>query len=259
MMSTDNDSTTPWWSGLGNFNPRQFRVDAASLVRYLVRARAISNPTFPDEWTRKSWRLENLSDETESQVRLLRLARVCCEQISYHMVSIGGSGGIPGDRPDRTEIDEVVFHICDFTDVGKIDRAIANIGTTATYDWSGLAQWEELNEIRQGLDLLPEGDGAYEIKTEPVAQSSKVRLFSFGSRPQALIGESLVDEMSAPQHDVVKALLDAGIAGLSLSELNHQSGHSDARGILKRLCRGESHWQYVVDWPRTARHGYRIH
>src|SRR6516165_2084131 len=51
-------------------------------------------------------------------------------------------------------------------------------------------------------------------------------------------------KLTAPQYDVVKALLDAGDAGLTKDQLVEKSHHEDARGILKRLA-NDPDWNKV--------------
>jgi hypothetical protein len=60
------------------------------------------------------------------------------------------------------------------------------------------------------------------------------------------------------QHNVVMALLEAGQDGLNKDELVHKSGHSDARGILKRLVKSDSDWADVIHFPGRTGGGYRI-
>jgi hypothetical protein len=60
------------------------------------------------------------------------------------------------------------------------------------------------------------------------------------------------------QYNVVKALLDAGETGLTLDQLAHQSGHADARGILKRLADSDPDWRSVIHFPGKAGGHYRI-
>jgi hypothetical protein len=64
--------------------------------------------------------------------------------------------------------------------------------------------------------------------------------------------------LTAPQYDVVKALLDAGDRGLTKDELENKSGHGDARKILKRLANKDSDWGKVIQFARITGGGYRI-
>lgn len=51
------------------------------------------------------------------------------------------------------------------------------------------------------------------------------------------------------QFQVIKTLLDAGPAGLSEDDLTEKSGHEDARGIARRLARGDDYWGEVILFP----------
>lgn len=60
------------------------------------------------------------------------------------------------------------------------------------------------------------------------------------------------------QYNVVKAVLDAGETGLTVDQLAQRSGHSDARGILKRLADSDPDWQSVIHFPGKTGGHYRI-
>ena len=64
--------------------------------------------------------------------------------------------------------------------------------------------------------------------------------------------------MTAGQYAVVKALLEAGDAGLSLDNLIRKSRVGDARKILKRLAKSDADWQEVICFAGRAGVGYRI-
>jgi hypothetical protein len=64
--------------------------------------------------------------------------------------------------------------------------------------------------------------------------------------------------LRSTQYNVVKALLQAGKAGLTKKQLVERSGHTDAVGILKRLANSDPDWKAVISLPRTSGKGYRI-
>ena len=64
--------------------------------------------------------------------------------------------------------------------------------------------------------------------------------------------------LSEPQMDVLQALYEAGEKGLSKTQLELNSGHSDARGILKRLIKDDPDWAAVIHFPGKAHRGYRL-
>ena len=93
----------------------------------------------------------------------------------------------------------------------------------------------------------------------PVAEHGSVKLFPFGHQPVAMIGsEPVCEKLTEPQHNVLKALLDAGTEGLSLKQLNTESKRQDARKILKRLADKNPPWEKVIDFAGKAGRGYRI-
>jgi hypothetical protein len=65
-------------------------------------------------------------------------------------------------------------------------------------------------------------------------------------------------KLTTPQYNVVKALLDAGHAGLTKDELVEKSGHEDARGILTRLSASDDDWKEVIHFAVQTGGGYRI-
>jgi len=47
-------------------------------------------------------------------------------------------------------------------------------------------------------------------------------------------------------------LADAGDTGLTVGQLVHHNGHSDAHGILKRLAGSDSDWRSVLRFPDSG-------
>jgi hypothetical protein len=64
--------------------------------------------------------------------------------------------------------------------------------------------------------------------------------------------------LTKAQYNVVKALMDAGEAGLTKDTLVSKSGHQDARGILSRLAKRDKEWKNVIHFPGQPGGGYRI-
>jgi len=65
-------------------------------------------------------------------------------------------------------------------------------------------------------------------------------------------------KLTTPQYNVVRALLDAGDAGLTKDELVSKSLHEDARGILKRLADSDPDWKKVIHFAGRTGGRYRI-
>jgi hypothetical protein len=64
--------------------------------------------------------------------------------------------------------------------------------------------------------------------------------------------------LTRAQYDVIKALLEAGPAGLTKGQLDDKSGHSEAHKILKRLHNSDPDWEAVIQLPGQPWVGYRI-
>jgi hypothetical protein len=83
-----------------------------------------------------------------------------------------------------------------------------------------------------------------------------VKLGSPGDRP--LVRGTPKDPLSAPQFDVVHALLAAGERGLSKDELQQNSKRGDPLGILRRLAKSDADWGAVIRFPGRVGGRYRI-
>jgi hypothetical protein len=66
--------------------------------------------------------------------------------------------------------------------------------------------------------------------------------------PVIVLGQTL-PKLSSATYDVVKALVDAGDAGLSLSDLSKNSGHDGPHVFLKRLTERFAEWAQVIKFP----------
>jgi len=66
------------------------------------------------------------------------------------------------------------------------------------------------------------------------------------------------EPLTLPQYDVVKALLGAGVRGLSKDKLDRKSKHGDARKILKRLADSDPDWEEAISFPGKPGGRYRI-
>jgi hypothetical protein len=59
-------------------------------------------------------------------------------------------------------------------------------------------------------------------------------------------------------YDTIKALLEAGEAGLSKDELDTNSEHPEARKYLKRLAANDADWKTVILFPHKSWRRYRL-
>lgn len=65
-------------------------------------------------------------------------------------------------------------------------------------------------------------------------------------------------KLTLVQYKTIKALLDAGDNGLTKDELVEKSGHSDARGALRRLKNSDPDWEKVIHFPGLSGGRYRV-
>jgi hypothetical protein len=245
----------------GDFNLADFRWHAAALIKYLIRAREKSNADFlgaPDAYRR--WGLADIAKDRESQIELLKKSVASARLVWADMQAMGGSGGVRFDDP----LQELKSMIAAFAYEAAIEEAIAAIRRKKRVSWNGLADWQNLSAIRDGLDTLPTKGGAairpaLEFEKAPVARSDRVTLFPKGHRPAAVIDNEFIKRLTAAQHEVLLALIIAGAEGLSKNRLVQQSHHGDALGILRRLARSNRLWQNVIDMPGVTGGRYRIH
>ena len=101
-------------------------------------------------------------------------------------------------------------------------------------------------ELSQVMDELPMKS---EIETRVVLQGPDERPIVRGLQKRKL---------TKPQYNVVKALMDAGEAGLTKDELVNKSRHEDARGILKRLADSDPDWKEVIHFAGRTGGRYRV-
>jgi len=90
----------------------------------------------------------------------------------------------------------------------------------------------------------------------PVCQSKKVKLFGPGEQPA--VNGKRKPILTAPRYDAVQTLIEAGEPGLTKDQLDRNSGHTDARKLLKALAKDDADWAEVLLFPGTAGKGYRI-
>ncbi len=77
------------------------------------------------------------------------------------------------------------------------------------------------------------------------------------NQPPLVRGQSK-RRLKPAQYEVVEVLLNAGAKGLTKDELEKQSKHGDARGILRRLADSDPDWKAVIHFAGITGGGYRI-
>jgi hypothetical protein len=95
-------------------------------------------------------------------------------------------------------------------------------------------------------------------KSPPLSASRKpaVVLGNFGEKP--VVDGKELDPLTVPQHNVIRALIDAGDKGLSKDKLATKSGHGDAHRILKRVAESDPAWASRIQLAGRPGGGYRI-
>ena len=75
-------------------------------------------------------------------------------------------------------------------------------------------------------------------------------------RPPFVLGKEK-PELTSSQYDTVNALLDASLEGkkLTIPQLDHKSGHTDARKFLYELVKKDADWKAVIHLPGKKGHG----
>jgi hypothetical protein len=110
------------------------------------------------------------------------------------------------------------------------------------------------------------------LQSLPNADSDSLRPDRPGHLPLTTPGQFEFDEFEQPpvvngytkplltqaEYDILMALKQAGPRGLSLEDLDRQSGHPEARKYLKKLAKDRD-WQSVIVFPdHFKRGGYRL-
>jgi hypothetical protein len=136
-----------------------FRNLAASLVRYLIRAREKAEPGFLTAAEYDTWGLTAIAEDRRSIAELLELARRAMETMDERWLSLCKSGGLawPTSWQDEGPVGRVKICVAMFADyVYTLPDAIQCARENRPIDWVNLASWNVLAEFRAALDGLPQ-------------------------------------------------------------------------------------------------------
>lgn len=97
-----------------------------------------------------------------------------------------------------------------------------------------------------------------ELPVAPESSSPTCPVVLHGENESPVVRGKKKRILTPGQHDVVTALLEAGQDGLNKDELQDNSGHSDARGILDRLRKSDPDWNAVIHMAGRTGGRYRI-
>jgi hypothetical protein len=95
-----------------------------------------------------------------------------------------------------------------------------------------------------------------ESPRQPVVTSKRVTLFQPDEAP--LVYGRKKSLLTLPQYKVIKALIEAGTDGLTERQLFDKSGHTDVRGIMKRVAEKDRDWKKVICFANQPGRRYRI-
>ncbi len=122
---------------------------------------------------------------------------------------------------------------------------------------AGLTAGKAVRPVNNGSRHAAEGRTENGTAREPVYQSKMVKLFGLREEPE--VCGKRKPPLREERYDVVRALIEAGDAGLTKDQLDRNSGHSDARKLMQRLANKDADWNQVLHLPGApGRGGYRI-
>lgn len=140
------------------------------------------------------------------------------------------------------------------------------VGNMAVVEFLGTAIEQEC--ARAAKPLLVTLPGSSDVGTqsssdtgqspESVAESTSGRVLVFGQDQPPTVDGRPKSTMTRAQYDVILALLQAGEAGLTKTQLTTNSKHGGALGVLKTLAQSDPDWNTVISFPRTTGKRYRV-
>jgi hypothetical protein len=189
-----------------------------------------------------------------------------------------GRGSLPVRNWGNNAADGVAW-LRDLLDLLMVKNNLESMAAAPDFDsWAAGSQplpqtvsvcEDELLALRTAIRCLPDLDTPSQSESPVIAarlrhrrcdspsepeEVTPVVLFGPGVRPLVL-GRPKV-KLTLAQFRVVKALLDAGEAGLCKARLQTISG--DAINVLKRLAKSDDDWGAVIHLPGLPGRGYRI-
>jgi len=210
------------------FDPGVYRYDAAAYVKYLLAARERAEPGFVTAEMHQKWHLKEDFPGVLNVYQLLTYAKKKISAIDVSYSEPGGSSGL-GDVEEGS-VGDLQVEISFLVDGEALDVAVSTAKNGQPIDWDNLVQWDKLDAIRDGLNLLPH-------PPDQPAKSERVQLFRQNHDPVALIDGKPASPLSEAEYNVVQTLLEAEGNSLTNAELSKRSGHTDARKFLERLAK----------------------
>lgn len=135
-----------------------FRWAAAGLIKGLIRARAVQEPDFLKWEDYCRWKVEDCRSETKPCHAILSTVKLLQQKFEDKYIVAIEDNGLSVAHPDgssNVEIHDLVHIVGGFI-FGDLDDAIRVAKQReGKVQWNDLALWDELPQIRDALDKLP--------------------------------------------------------------------------------------------------------
>ena len=227
----------------------EYRYAVAKVARILIRARLLCDPKFRDTFDYSEWSIppQKPHDSTITVAEIaegfLKQAKAANSELWRTFIGPNGSGGVaPDDRLWALKI-KVNILVDDF----ELDKAIEHLRKGKKVAWTRVAKWHHLPSIRGWLDRVP-------APKNPVGCPVVI----VDARTRRLLVNGKAKTLTQSRFNVIQCLLDQYPSKLNKDTLVTSSGHPDALGILKRLCRKDADWKGVIHLAGLTGGGYRI-
>lgn len=152
-----------------------FRWAAAGLIKGLIRARAVQEPDFLKWEDYCRWKVEDCRSETKPCHAILSTVKLLQQKFEDKYIVAIEDNGLSVARPDGSsnlEVHELVDTVGGFI-FGDLDHAIRVAKQRErNVQWDDLAYWDELPQIRDALDKLPEPKPAEASNSGPLENSA---------------------------------------------------------------------------------------
>jgi hypothetical protein len=139
----------------------QLRYAAARVVKCLIRARAIEQPTFLRLEDYEAWELKPIGYERRKVPELLKAALATLKMTDGLFLELCESGGksVREEWFSEGPLGDVKLHVASFVDhINTLPEAIRQAESGHRVDWVELADWDALPAFRKALDALPHAE-----------------------------------------------------------------------------------------------------
>lgn len=215
------------------------RMIVAGIIKDILSARLQVDSENVSSETREQWWGSSSAPATKSPHYLLRSAARHLETFQQHHFGRGFSVS-PFDSEDPSDPDFQEQRVCelilDFAEPSALLTAAASVRTNQTVDWSALADWDSLPELRRLLDRLAVSSHP-DVKNAVAAPKIMIeppgRIFVAGNWYEGLTHQQMqiLDcLLSRPRHSAGVELLKDKLWGV-----NHSASGEAVRSALSRI------------------------